>query len=43
VASGVSFDFDLRQGDEEALATTLERRDNEVGDGDGDQDEDEEL
>jgi hypothetical protein len=26
---GVSFDFDLTQGDEEVLPTTLKRRDNE--------------
>jgi hypothetical protein len=39
---GVSFDIDSRQGDGEALATTLERRDNEEGDGDGDGDEEEE-
>jgi hypothetical protein len=30
---GVSFDFDLTQGGEEALPTTLERIDNEESDG----------
>ena len=36
---GVSFAIDVKQEDEETLATTLERRDNEEGDGDRDEDE----